>query len=755
MSLFQLHSKYKPTGDQPEAIKTLVQSLKDGNDFQSLLGVTGSGKTFTMANIIAEMNQPALIIAHNKTLAAQLAQEFKEFFPNNAVHYFVSYYDYYQPEAYVVKTGAYIEKEATINEEIDRLRHAATESLLTRRDVIIVASVSCIYGIGEVSEYLSQVMRLELGKEYVLENVIRELVNMQFVRSTAEWKPWMFLLKGDILEIWPSSSEEIIRIEFFGDEIEKITKIEHLTNVVLENLSSTEIFPAKHFVTEKWIIESVLPKIKEEMERQVEFFQKNEKLVEAERIKMRTEYDMEMLAETGYVNGIENYSMYLGNRKPWDAPSTLIEFFRYLNNQNNNIPLSRENIKWEEKKENKAILDKNWTPEKSSLNTLTQSDTQGKFENYQKQENIKIHRASWFLTFIDESHITIPQIGGMYAGDRARKENLVNFGFRLPSALENRPLKFHEFEEKIGQTIFVSATPSKYEAEHQKVVAEQVIRPTGLLDPEIFIEDMEYMVDSLMWHISDAISRGERALITTITKKSSEDLALYLAENGIKVRYLHSEIETIERLEILRDYRLGEIDVIVGVNLLREGLDLPETSFIGILDAEKIGFLRSKTSLLQIIGRAARNANGKVVMYVHQKPEWKIVKNPENPDTNKKNSEIKCLDLAETNNLTVSIAMYDAIFETYRRRAIQHAYNVKNNITPHTVISSIKEISIPNKKTEMFDSGNHIKENLNVYIKRLELEMDVASANLDFEKAAEIRDELLRIKKQKREKTKK
>jgi excinuclease ABC subunit B len=650
--MFKLNSPYSPAGDQGDAIKKLVESIKKWNDFQTLLGVTGSGKTFTMANIIQELQRPALIMAHNKTLAAQLAQEFKEFFPENAVHYFVSYYDYYQPEAYVVKTGAYIEKEATINEEIDRLRHAATESLLTRKDVIIVASVSCIYGIGEVDQYEAQCLRFEAGKDYILENLIHELVMVQFTRSTADWKPGMFLIKWDTLEIWPSSSESIIRLEFFGDTLERITRIEHLTNALIENLEEVTIFPAKHFVTEKWIIESVLPKIKHEMEEQVNFFHSQWKLVEAERIKMRVEYDMEMLGEVGYVNGIENYSMYLGNRNLGEPPATLLEFF---------------------------------------------------------PEN--------FLTFIDESHITIPQVGGMYAGDRARKENLVNYGFRLPSALENRPLRFEEFEKKIGQTVFVSATPSKYEAEHGKIIVEQVIRPTGLLDPEIEIEDMEFMVDSIMKHIAEVQSRNERALITTITKKSSEDLANYLADNGIKVRYLHSEIETIERLEILRDYRLGEIDVIVGVNLLREWLDLPETSFIAILDAEKIGFLRSKTSLLQIIGRAARNANGRVVMYSHDKK--------------------------------ISSAMEDAIYETNRRREIQHAYNLKHGITPKTVYSSIKEIGIPKKKTEIFSEGETTREKLETYIKRLELEMDVAAANLDFEKAAELRDELLSIRKKK------
>lgn len=650
-NLFKLNSPYQPMGDQPTAIQTLIESINAGNDFQTLLGVTGSGKTFTMANIIQQLQRPALIMAHNKTLAAQLAQEFKEFFPDSAVHYFVSYYDYYQPEAYVVKSGAYIEKEATINEEIDRLRHAATESLLTRKDVIIVASVSCIYGIGEVDQYEAQCLKFQVRQEYVIENIIKELVMVQFTRSTADWKPGMFLVKGDTLEIWPSSSESIIRLEFFGDTLECISRIEHLTHYLLDDLESIVIFPAKHFVTEKWVIEGVIPKIKHEMEEQIKFFQENGKLVEAERIKMRVEYDLEMLTETGYVNGIENYSMYLGNRNVGSPPATLMEFF------------------WDN-----------------------------------------------FLTFIDESHMTIPQIGGMYAGDRARKENLVNYWFRLPSALENRPLQFQEFEQKIGQTIFVSATPSKYEAAHQKVIAEQVIRPTGLLDPEITIEDMEYMVDSLMRHIAAATARWERSLITTITKKSSEDLATYFAENGLKVRYLHSEIETLERLEILREYRLGNIDVIVGVNLLREGLDLPETSFIGILDAEKVGFLRSKTSLLQIIGRAARNVNGYVIMY----SAW-------------------CKE---------SIAMVDAIAETNRRRDVQIEYNATHGITPTTIISSIKDISIPSKKKETFEWGV-VMGDMKTYIKRLELEMDVAAANLDYEKAAGIRDELIEIRKKK------
>lgn len=647
-NLFKLHSEYSPTWDQPVAIGKLMASIDQWNQYQTLLWVTGSGKTFTMANIISRSQRPALILAHNKTLAAQLAQEFKEFFPENAVHYFVSYYDYYQPEAFVVKTGSYIEKEATINEEIDRLRHAATESLLTRRDVIIVASVSCIYGIGEADEYEKQCLRFKVWEDYPLEALIASLVNLQFKRSTADFKSGMFHILGDTIEIWPSSSEEFYRLEFFGDTLERITKTEYLTYVTLWEYEEVVIFPAKHFVTSKSVIDEVLPRIKEEMEAQVAHFQSIGKLVEAERIKMRVEYDMEMLSEVGFVNGIENYSMYLTNRKVGDPPSTLMDFF-----------------------------------------------------------------PKDYLMFVDESHITIPQIGGMYAWDRARKENLVNYGFRLPSALENRPLRMPEFETKSGQTIYVSATPAALELERSEVIAEQVIRPTWLLDPEITIEDMEFMVDSIMRHIQNAKNRNERSIITTLTKRSSEDLAEYLAGNGLKVRYLHSEIETLERLEILRDFRLGNIDVVVWVNLLREGLDLPETSFIAILDAEKVGFLRSKTSLLQIIGRAARNVNGHVVMYSHSKKE--------------------------------SNAMKDAIAETNRRREVQIAHNLKHGITPTTILSSIKEISIPSKKKDPFDGG-HIA-NVEAYKKRLELEMDVAAANLDFERAAEIRDELMGLRK--------
>jgi excinuclease ABC subunit B len=652
MQPFVLHSKYKPTGDQPTAIEWLVNSIQKGNKFQTLLGVTGSGKTFTMANIIEKLQRPTLILAHNKTLAAQLAQEFKEFFPNNAVHYFVSYYDYYQPEAFVVKTATYIEKEATINEEIDRLRHAATESLLTRKDTIIVASVSCIYGIGEVAEYHGKTIGFEVGKEYPMESIISKLVSLQFRRSQADFKPGMFRVLGDVMEIFPSSSEHILVLDFFGDTLERIFWKEALTNEQIETVQTVTLFPAKHFVTSPDVVEEVIPKIKAELDERVAFFRDNGKLLEAERIKMKTEYDLEMLQEVGYVNGVENYSMYLSRREPGMTPSTLIHFF-----------------------------------------------------------------PKDYLMFIDESHITIPQIGGMYAGDRARKLNLVEYGFRLPSALENRPLQFNEFEGMIGQAVFVSATPSKYEAKMQQEVHEQIIRPTGLLDPRIEIEDMEYMVDSLMREINIARERGERALITTLTKKSSEELAGYLAWNGIKVQYLHSEIETIERLEILRDLRLGKIEVIVGVNLLREGLDLPEVSFIGILDAEKIGFLRSTSALLQIIGRAARNVNGRVIMYSHNKK--------------------------------LSTAMVEAISETERRRTIQNQHNLDNGITPQTIISSIKEIGLKGKR-EAADFDELPSEKIDASIRRYELEMDVASANLDFELAAELRDKLIELRRKRR-----
>ncbi len=664
--LFKLKSKYQPTGDQPQTIESLLKGLEKWDDFQTLLGVTGSGKTFTMANIIAKIGKPTLVIAHNKTLAAQLAQEFKDFFPENAVHYFVSYYDYYQPEAYVAKTASYIEKEASINEEIDRLRHAATQSLLSRDDVIIVASVSCIYGIGDVESYQKHTLLLEAGKEYIIEEIIERLVGLQFRRSTTDFGPGMFRVMGDILDIWSSASEDIVRCHFFGDELEKIEYAEPITYHSKEEVKEVLLFPAKHFVTSEDTIEKILPKIKKEMEERVKFFESIDKPIEAERIKMRVEYDMEMLQETWYVNGIENYSMYNSGRKPWETPSTLLDFF-----------------------------------------------------------------PDGFLTFIDESHITIPQIGAMYAGDKSRKNNLISYGFRLPSALENRPLRFEEFEQKIGQTVFVSATPSKYEAANTKNIAEQIIRPTGLLDPEIAIKSMEYMADDLMSEIQNAIKNNERVLVTTLTKKSSEDLAWYLSENGTKVQYLHSEIDTLERLEILKDFRMGKTDVIVGVNLLREGLDLPETSFIAVLDAEKVGFLRSKTSLLQIIGRAARNVHGRVTLYVNNRT---------------KDSKPVALPIDYDTDLAVSLAMQEAIEETYRRREIQQKYNLEHNITPQTVVSEIKDIGIKSKKQKDLENLEIKNESKKITLKRLELEMDIASANLEFERAAEIRDMIVELK---------
>lgn len=658
-SVFRLHAPYAPTGDQPAAIEALVDSVLAGNKYQTLLGVTGSGKTFTMANIIARLNKPALIIAHNKTLAAQLAQEFKEFFPENAVHYFVSYYDYYQPEAYVARSDTYIEKEATINAEIDRLRHATTASLLSRRDTIIVASVSCIYSLGEPEEYRRQMFSLEVGIHIAIERIIEHLIALQYQRATADFLPGTFRVKGDTLDIFLPGEETYLSLEFFGEELERISIKEPITNHTLETPPSVLIFPAKHFITTQALVSEVLPTIRQELDMRIEQFKQANELVKAERIKMRVEYDMEMLQEVGYVNGIENYSMYLSGRKFGDIPSTLLDFF-----------------------------------------------------------------PSDFITLVDESHMTLPQIRGMFRGDRVRKESLVEYGFRLPSALENRPLQFDEFEHKTNQMVCVSATPSDYERQASAVIATQIIRPTGLLDPLIEVRPMEYVADDLLKEIHAVQNRNERALITTITKKSSEELSEYLASNGIKVRYLHSEIETIERLEILRDLRTGKIDVIVGVNLLREGLDLPEVSFIGILDADKIGFLRSTSSLLQIIGRAARNERGFVAMYATADREG---------------------------NPTMSTAMVEAIHITTERRAVQHAYNVEHGITPTTIVSSIKSLTIAGRAETPesdADSENAIPAGLNraQYLKKLELEMDVASANLDFEEAARLRDRIFDIR---------
>jgi excinuclease ABC subunit B len=644
--MFSLKSNYKPTGDQPKAIASLLKSIEAGSRYQTLQGVTGSGKTFTMANIIQKVQRPTLIIAHNKTLAAQLCQEFREFFPENAVHYFVSYYDYYQPEAYIQKTDTYIEKDSAINDEIDRLRHAATEALLTREDVIIVASVSCIYGIGNKEEYLWGVLRLEKGQKYIIKDLINHLVGLQFDRSTSDFKQGMFRVLGDTLQIFPASKEYYYSIEFFWTEIEAIRVVEPISGHVQESVSDLMLFPASHTVTSVEHVKAITPVIKAELAERIAFFQEKGNLVAAERIKTRVEYDLEMMNEVGYVKGIENYSRYLDGRQPGDPPMTLIDYFP----QN-------------------------------------------------------------FLTIVDESHITLSQVRGMFAGDKSRKDMLIENGFRLPSAYDNRPLYFHEFESKIWQFLCVSATPGDSQIERGGPIVEQIIRPTGLLDPEIAIEPMDKLVESLLFNIRSAVERGERSLITTVTKKSSEDLATYLKEQWVTAHYLHSEIDTIERLKILKDLRTGKVDVIVWVNLLREGLDLPEVSFIGIVDAHKQWFLRSTQSLIQIVGRAARNSHGHVIFYSYEGQ--------------------------------ISRSMQETIDITQKRRQIQIAYNKEHNIVPTTIISSIKDLGFKEKNDVLHAIPKGIDRE--AYIRRLELEMDIAAANLDFEKAAELRDIILEL----------
>lgn len=642
---FHLTSPYQPTGDQPAAIEKLLESIERWNRYQTLKWVTGSGKTFTMANIIQTTQRPTLIIAHNKTLAAQLCQEFREFFPENAVHYFVSYYDYYQPEAYIQKTDTYIEKDSAVNDEIDRLRHAATEALLTRKDVIIVASVSCIYGIGNKDEYLNGVLRFESGKNYILKDLVNHLVALQFERWSLDFKQGMFRVLGDTLHIFPASQEYYYSLEFFGTELEAIRIVHPLSSQVIETVPSVEIFPASHTVTSPDHIKALTPTILAELEKRVAYFKSEHNIVAAERIKTRVEYDLEMMSEIGYVKGIENYSRYLDGREPGAPPMTLIDYF----------------------------------PED-------------------------------FLTFVDESHITLSQVRWMFAWDKSRKDMLIENGFRLPSAYDNRPLYFHEFEEKIKQFICVSATPGNSPIEQSGPIVEQIIRPTGLLDPEIAIERMDKLVESLFFNIRAAVTRWERALITTVTKKSSEDLAAYLKEQGMKAHYLHSEIDTIERLSILRDLRTGVVDVIVGVNLLREGLDLPEVSFIGVVDAHKQWFLRSTQSLIQIVGRAARNSNGHVVFYSHEG--------------------------------IISRSMQETIDITSERRALQIRYNEAHDMTPTTIISSIKDLWFKGKDHPIEVPKGITPE---AYVKRLELEMDVAAANLDFERAAQLRDTILSL----------
>lgn len=649
---FVLSSAYEPTGDQPTAIAQLVDGLEKGEHEQTLLGVTGSGKTFTMANIIAKRQAPTLVLAHNKTLAAQLYSEFKAFFPDNEVHYFVSYFDYYQPEAYIASSDTYIEKDSKINDEIDRLRHAATTALLTRRDTIIVASVSCIYGIGSPEDYSDMSILVKKGERRQQDKFVRLLTDIQYQRNDIDFHRGTFRVKGDIVDVFPAGSDVAYRVDFFGDEVERITRIDPLTGEILGEPEQISIFPSSHYVTPKQKLERAIENIKQEFEERMDFFEKHDKLLEAQRLAQRTKYDIEMLEETGFVKGIENYSRYLTNREPGEQPATLLDYF----------------------------------PDD-------------------------------FLLFVDESHMTLPQVRGMYNGDRARKEVLVEYGFRLPSALDNRPLTFDEFNRQIHQAVYVSATPAEYELSHSPEPAQQIIRPTGLIDPEIIVRPTEGQVDDLIGEIRDRVVKGQRVLVTTLTKRMAEDLSTYLQELDIKTAYIHSEVDTLERSDILRDLRTGVYDVLVGINLLREGLDLPEVSLVAILDADKEGFLRSASALIQIVGRAARHLEGKVLMYGD----------------------------------TITKSMQQAIEETNRRREIQQAYNVEHGITPTSVAKEIDEglrAIIPKKADDKpkLDLKKIPKDEYASLIKDLSAQMDLASANLEFEKAAELRDVIAEIR---------
>lgn len=652
---FRLHAPYRPTGDQPQAIENLIKGFRDGNQFQTLLGVTGSGKTFTMANVIQALQRPTLVIAHNKTLAAQLYSEFKEFFPENAVEYFVSYYDYYQPEAYVPSTDTYIEKDSDINDEIDKLRHSATAALSERRDVIIVASVSCIYGLGSPIDYKEMVVSLRPGMERDRDDVIRQLIDMQYTRNDMDFKRGTFRVHGDVLEIFPASSDDrAVRVEFFGDEVDRITEIDALTGEIKEELKHTAVFPASHYVVPHDKLVKAASDIREEAKERVAYFRSRDKLIEAQRIEERTNFDVEMLLETGFCSGIENYSRHLSGLAAGTPPWTLMDYF----------------------------------PDD-------------------------------YIIMVDESHITIPQVRGMYFGDRSRKTTLVDYGFRLPSALDNRPLSFEEFESKINQMLFVSATPSVYESEHELNRVEQIIRPTGLLDPEVSVRPVQGQIDDLISEVNKETAKHNKVLITTLTKRMAEDLTSYMKEAGIRVRYLHSDIDTLERSQIIRDMRLDVFDVLVGINLLREGLDIPEITLVAILDADKEGFLRSETSLIQTIGRAARNADGRVIMYAD----------------------------------TITDSMRKAIDETNRRRSIQQKYNEEHGITPTTIKKAVRDLITISAAAG--DSGAKLEKDiesmsnaeLEKLIRELNKKMHKAAAELNFEEAAIIRDKITEIRK--------
>ena len=647
--MFELVSKYKPSGDQPEAINSLVDGLNNNKKHQVLLGATGTGKTFTIANVIKEVNKPTLVLAHNKTLAGQLYAELKELFPNNHVEYFVSYYDYYQPEAYVAKTDTYIEKDAAINDEIDELRHSATASLLSYKDVIVVASVSCIYGIGEVEDYRNKLLIINEGMELGRDNVIERLVEMLYERNNLDLKRGSFRVRGDVIELVPISQHgKGIRIEFFGDEVDRISEFDTLTGTIIQDKKSITIYPASHFVTDEEKLKISIERIREELKERLEYFKSNNKAIEYQRLMERTNYDMEMLFETGFCRGVENYSRHIALKGPGETPTTLIDFF-----------------------------------------------------------------GDDFLTVIDESHVTVPQVRGMYNGDQARKDVLVEYGFRLPSAKDNRPLKFDEFENKLGQVIYVSATPGDYEIEKSEgAIVEQIIRPTGLLDPKVEVRPTLNQIDNLVEEIHKQVENNARTLITTLTIRMAEELTTYLKKMDIKVAYLHSEIKTLERLRIIRDLRLGKYDVVVGINLLREGIDIPEVSLIAIMDADKQGFLRSDRSLIQTIGRAARNSEGRVIMYAD----------------------------------TISDSMNVAIKETERRRSIQEEYNKKHNIIPKTIVKEIRELISNNKEVEEKEPEKMSKKDKLELIVKIENEMKLAAKNLDFERAVELRDILFELK---------